>query len=152
MPDLLADRDLVLVDRLFVPLCFATLALPFAIGFLWTGTLVGALGVFVVGGVLRVGISHNVTWSLNSICHRYGRRPFDTRDASTNVAALALLTNGESFHNNHHAFPRLARHGLTRGEFDSSASLIGLFERLGWARNAQWPDPELVEARRRGMR
>lgn len=148
VPDLLADPDLVLIDRLFVPLCVVTLALPFAIGLLWTGTIAGALSALVVAGVIRIGISHNVTWSVNSVCHRFGRRAFRTRDTSTNVAVLALLTHGESWHNNHHAFPRLARHGVDRGQVDTSAALIGVFERLGWASNVQWPDRSRLDVRR----
>jgi stearoyl-CoA desaturase (delta-9 desaturase) len=136
------------VDRLFVPLCVLTIALPFAIGYLATGTAGGALGALLLAGVIRVGLSHNVTWSINSVCHRFGRRAFQTRDTSTNVAALSLLSNGESWHNNHHAFPRLARHGVDRGQIDTSASLIRLFERLGWASNVQWPDPLQLDLRR----
>ena len=104
--DLLADPDLVLIDRMFIPLCVATLALPAAIGFVVTGTLAGALSALLFAGIIRIGISHNVTWSINSVCHKFGKRSFDTRDASTNVAALSLFTMGESWHNNHHAFPR----------------------------------------------
>ncbi len=148
VPDLLADPDLVRIDRLFVPCCIATLALPFAIGWAWSGTLAGAFAALVFAGIIRVGISHNVTWSINSICHRFGTRPFVTRDVSTNVALLAPITMGESWHNNHHAFPRLARHGVDRGQFDSSAALIRLFERLGWATNVQWPDPAVLDRRR----
>jgi stearoyl-CoA desaturase (delta-9 desaturase) len=147
-PDLLADRDLVLIDHLFVPCCIATLALPFAIGYAWTGTLAGALGAFLFAGVIRVGFSHNVTWSVNSVCHRFGKRVFRTRDVSTNFAPLAALTMGESWHNNHHAFPRLARHGVDRGQIDSSAFVIRLFERLGWVTNVQWPDRARLDARR----
>jgi stearoyl-CoA desaturase (delta-9 desaturase) len=133
---------------MFIPLCVATLALPAAIGFIVTGTLAGALGALVFAGVIRIGISHNVTWSINSVCHKFGKRSFDTRDASTNVAALSLFTMGESWHNNHHAFPRLARHGVDRGQLDTSAALIRLFERLGWATNVQWPKPVQLDLRR----
>jgi stearoyl-CoA desaturase (Delta-9 desaturase) len=147
-PDLLADPDLVLVDRLWVPCCVLTLALPFAIGWAWSGTVAGALSAMVFAGIIRVGISHNFTWSINSICHRFGRRSFITRDASTNVAVLAPFTMGEAWHNNHHAFPRLARHGVDPGQRDTSAVVIRLFERLGWATHVQWPDAEMLEKRR----
>ncbi|MFI5046775.1 MAG: acyl-CoA desaturase [Acidimicrobiia bacterium] len=147
-PDLLADPDIVLVDKLFVPCCIATLALPFAVGYLWAGNLGGAVAALLFAGVIRVGISHNVTWSVNSVCHRFGRRPFATRDMSTNVSALAVLTMGESWHNNHHAFPKLARHGVDPGQFDTSAVMIRLFERLGWVTNVRWPDPVQLAARR----
>jgi len=147
-PDLLADPDVVLVDRLWVPCCLLTLALPFAIGWAWSGTVAGALSAMVFAGIIRVGISHNFTWSINSICHRFGRRTFITRDVSTNVAVLAPFTMGEAWHNNHHAFPRLARHGVDPGQHDTSAVVIRLFERLGWATNVQWPDAEMLEKRR----
>jgi stearoyl-CoA desaturase (delta-9 desaturase) len=146
--DLLADRDLVVIDRLFVPCSVATLALPFAIGFLLYGTLAGALGALLWAGVLRVGFTHNVTWSVNSVCHRFGKRPFRSRDQSRNVAALALLSMGESWHNAHHAFPRLARHGVDRHQVDTSALLIRFFERVGWATNVHWPDPVQLALRR----
>jgi stearoyl-CoA desaturase (delta-9 desaturase) len=146
--DLLADPDLVLIDRMWIPCCVVTLALPFAIGYLWTRTLAGALAALVFAGIIRIGISHNFTWSINSVCHHFGSRTFDTRDASKNVGALALFTMGESWHNNHHAFPRSARHGVDRGQIDSSAALIRLFERCGWATNVQWPDPLHLERRR----
>jgi stearoyl-CoA desaturase (delta-9 desaturase) len=147
-PDLLADPDLVLIDRLFIPCCVATLALPFAIGYALSGTLAGALGALLWAGILRIGFTHNVTWSINSVCHRFGKRPYRSKDESRNVAALALVTMGESWHNTHHAFPRLARHGVDRGQLDTSAVLIRLFERVGWATNVQWPNPAMLAARR----
>jgi stearoyl-CoA desaturase (delta-9 desaturase) len=148
VPDLLADRDLVVIDRLFVPLCVATLAIPFALGYAIAGTAAGAMSALLWAGFVRVGATNNFTWSVNSICHRYGRRSFPTHDLSTNVAWLAPFTMGESWHNNHHAFPRSARHGIDRRQFDTSATLIRWFERCGWARNVHWPEPALVEARR----
>jgi stearoyl-CoA desaturase (delta-9 desaturase) len=146
--DLIADRDLRIIDRLFIPLTAFSLLVPFGIGFLWSGTLAGAVMALLWAGVVRVGITHNFTWSINSICHRFGRRPFDTRDASTNVAFLAAFTMGESWHNNHHAFPRSARHGLDRHQLDSSARLIRWFEQLGWATDVVLPSPRELEARR----
>jgi stearoyl-CoA desaturase (delta-9 desaturase) len=149
-PDLLADRDLVLIDRLFVPLSIATFALPFGIGYALTGTLGGALGGLVWGGVLRIALGHHFTWAINSICHRFGRRPFRTRDRSTNFAPLALLTGGEAWHNAHHAFPTLARHGVDRWQLDTSARLIRWFEQLGWATGVRWPTRRQLDARRIG--
>jgi stearoyl-CoA desaturase (delta-9 desaturase) len=149
--DLIADPDLVLIDKLFVPCCVVTLALPFGIGYAITGTMAGALGAFVWAGVLRIGLAHNVTWSINSICHRFGRRPFRTRDVSTNFAPLALLSGGESWHNAHHAFPASFRHGLGRFQVDSSAMLIRIFERLGWATNVRRMSTVQLDARRVGF-
>jgi len=146
-PDLLADRDIVWIDRFFLPLAIGTFAIPFALGYLWGGWE-GAVVAFLCAGLVRVGITLNGTWSVNSICHRFGKRPFATRDVSTNFAPLALLTMGESWHNNHHAFPRSARHGLLKGQIDTSARIIRWMERLGWVTDVQWPDPVLVAARR----
>jgi stearoyl-CoA desaturase (Delta-9 desaturase) len=146
--DLLADPDLVAIDRLFLPMCVLTLAIPFGLGYLIAGTAAGAVSALLWAGVVRVGITHNLTWSVNSVCHRFGKRSFATHDLSTNVGWLAALTMGESWHNNHHAFPRSARHGLDRGQLDTSAMLIRLMERLGWATRVNWPAPALVEARR----
>ncbi len=149
-PDLLADPDLVLIDKLFVPCCIATLALPFGIGYALTGTLAGAIGALVWAGIVRISVGHNLTWSINSVCHRFGKRPFRTRDRSTNFGPLALFTGGEAWHNAHHAFPTLARHGVDRGQFDTSAVLIRLFERFGWVTNVRWPNPLQLDARRVG--
>jgi stearoyl-CoA desaturase (delta-9 desaturase) len=140
-PDMLADPDAVLISRLFPLLAVASLALPFAIGWLWAGTLVGALTALIWAGVLRMALLHHVTWSVNSVCHLFGRRPFGTRDHSTNFAPLALLSFGESWHNNHHAFPSSARHGIQPHQLDPSAALIRLFELVGWATKVRWPAP-----------
>ena len=148
-PDLLADRDIVAVDRLFVPLCVATLALPFALGYALTGRIGPAIAALLLAGVVRIGLLHHVTWCTNSVCHMFGARPFRTADASTNFAPLALLSMGESWHNAHHAFPALARHGVDGHQLDASAMTIRLFERLGWATRVRWPDRSRLAARRR---
>ena len=138
----------MLIDKLFVPCCILTLALPFGVGYALTGTLAGALGALVFAGVLRVGLGHHLTWAINSVCHRFGKRPFRTRDRSTNFAPLALFTGGESWHNADHAFPTLARHGVDRGQVDTSAWLIRWFERFGWVSQVRWPNAGLLDARR----
>ncbi len=145
--DLLADRDLVWIDRLFVPLAIATFAIPFAIGYAWSGW-VGAVTALLCAGFVRIGITLNGTWSVNSFCHRFGKRPFATKDVSTNLAPLAIITMGEAWHNNHHAFPRSARHGLGPRQIDTSARIIRWFEALGWATNVNWPSPEQIATRR----
>jgi stearoyl-CoA desaturase (delta-9 desaturase) len=146
--DLLADRDLVLVDQFFIPLALLTFAIPFALGWLWTGTLEGAWIAFLLAGFVRIGISLNATWCINSVCHLFGKQPFASRDGSTNFAPLAPLTMGEAWHNNHHAFPRSARHGLLPGQLDSSARIIRWMEQLGWVTDVQWPTPEQIAAKR----
>jgi stearoyl-CoA desaturase (delta-9 desaturase) len=104
--------------------------------------------VFLWAGLLRVGLLHHVSWATNSLCHMFGRRPFDTEDSSRNLAPFAVLSMGEGWHNAHHAFPALARHGVDRFQFDSSALIIRGFERLGWARRVRWPDPARLASRR----
>ena len=146
--DLLADRDLVIIDHLFIPFCVASLLLPFALGYVIGGSLWAAFGALLWAGVFRIALLHHVTWSTNSLCHMFGARPFRTKDASTNLAPLALLSMGESWHNAHHAFPNLARHGVDGHQFDSSAIAIRVFERLGWAKRVRWPDAARLDARR----
>jgi stearoyl-CoA desaturase (delta-9 desaturase) len=90
-----------------------------------------------------------VTWSINSVCHVVGNRPFASRDRATNFWPLAILSGGESWHNLHHADPTCARHGVLRGQVDISARVIWGFEKLGWARDVKWPDPVRLAAKRR---
>ena len=93
----------------------------------------GALTAFFWASLVRVSLLHHVTWSINSICHAMGERPFRSRDRSGNVWWLAVLSMGESWHNLHHADPTCARHGVEKGQVDSSARVIWAFEKLGWA-------------------
>jgi stearoyl-CoA desaturase (delta-9 desaturase) len=132
--DLLADRDLRFISRTF-PLWVAVgLAVPFGLGVALTGSIVGGLTGLLWGGVVRVFLLHHVTFSINSLCHWFGRRPFSTGDESRNLAWLAPLAFGEAWHNNHHAFPTSARHGLRRGQIDPGAWFIAGLERcrLAW--------------------
>ena len=144
-PDLLADRDIMAVDRLFIPLTLASIGLPALIGGLATWSWWGALTALFWAGLVRVGVLHHVTWSINSICHMVGDRPFAARDRSANVWWLAVLSFGESWHNLHHADPTCARHGVKRGQVDISARVIWAFERLGWAHSVRWPTPRRLE-------
>ena len=112
------------MSRLFPLFAVATFALPFVVGWVAVGTLTGAITALVWGGLLRIVLVHHVTWSTNSVCHMFGKRPFRSDDRSSNVAALAVLSLGESWHNAHHAFPRLARHGVDRGQLDLTALAI----------------------------
>ena len=149
-PDLLADRDLVIVDRLFVPLSVLTFTLPFGIGYAITGRFSGGLAAFLWAGLVRVGLFHHVSWAINSACHVFGKRPFRTDDNSRNFAPLAALSMGEAWHNAHHAFPYLARHGVDRRQVDTSATVTRFFERVGWAKHVRWPEPARLATRRIG--
>ena len=133
--DLLDDPGLLTITRLFLPLVGLSLALPFALGWALTGRLSGGLTGLLWGGFVRIFFVHHVTWSINSVCHFAGRRRFATDDHSTNVFWLALPSLGESWHHNHHAFPRSARHGLRWWEVDISGLVIAGLERVGLASN-----------------
>jgi stearoyl-CoA desaturase (delta-9 desaturase) len=134
-PDLYEDQGMRTISRQFVPLVLLSLALPALAGWIVSGTLVGALTGLLWGGLVRIFFVHHITWSVNSVCHFLGSRRFDTDDRSTNVFWLALPSLGESWHHNHHAFPRSAVHGLKRWELDPSALIIATMEKLGLARN-----------------
>ena len=144
-PDLLADPDIRRVDRFFGLWSVLTLLVPAALGGLLTLSWWGALTAFFWAGLVRVGLLHHVTWSINSICHMIGDQPFAARDHSRNVWPLAVLSFGESWHNLHHADPTCARHGVQRGQVDISARTIWLFEKLGWAHAVRWPTPRRLE-------
>jgi stearoyl-CoA desaturase (delta-9 desaturase) len=147
-PDLIADQDLQRVDRAFPWLVAVSMLLPPVVGGLWSMSWQGALTAFFWGSLVRVALLHHVTWSINSICHAMGERPFKSRDRSGNVWWLAVLSMGESWHNLHHADPTCARHGVEPGQVDSSARVIWVFERLGWARDVRWPTAKRLDARR----
>jgi stearoyl-CoA desaturase (delta-9 desaturase) len=144
-PDLLRDKDIRIVDKLFPVWLLVSLLLPAAIGGLVAGSWAGALSALFWASLVRVFLLHHVTWSINSICHTIGERPFEARDKSANFWPLAILSFGESWHNMHHADPTAARHGVLRGQLDSSARMIWLFEKFGWATNVRWPKPERLE-------
>lgn len=138
-PDLLADPDITRVNRQFGLWTAISLTAPAVLGGLLTWSWWGALTGFFWAGPVRVGVLHHVTWSVNSICHMIGTRPWTLRDRSTNFWPLAIATMGESWHNLHHADPTCARHGVGRGQLDLSAGVIAAFERFGWAHDVRWP-------------
>ena len=131
--DLLDDRGLRVIGWLFLPIVAVSLLLPALAGWWWIGGRYGFLAGLVWGGVVRILLLHHVTWSINSICHYWGRRRFPVRDESRNVWWLSWLSFGESWHNNHHAFPSAAFHGLRPGEIDPGGWVIRALERAGLA-------------------
>jgi stearoyl-CoA desaturase (delta-9 desaturase) len=149
-PDLYEDPGMRLINRRFISLVVLGLAIPALAGYLLTGTLLGAATGLLWGGLVRVFFVHHVTWSVNSICHFMGTRRFEVDDRSTNVFWLALPSLGESWHHNHHAFPRSAVHGLRRWELDPSALLIRAMERVGLAWNVVRIAPERQAAKLAG--
>jgi stearoyl-CoA desaturase (delta-9 desaturase) len=148
-PDLLADKDMRRVDKLFPLLVAISLLAPAAAGGLITWSWQGALTAFFWGGLVRVALLHHVTWSINSVCHVFGERPFEVRqgDKAANFWPLAILSFGESWHNLHHADPTCARHGVLRGQIDSTARTIWFLEKIGAAYDVRWPKPERIAAK-----
>ena len=150
--DLYEDPAMKRIGRSFPLLVAVSLAIPTLAGFALHGfTAGGALRGLVWGGLVRVFLLHHVTWSVNSVCHFFGRRRFDVEDHSTNVGWLALLSLGESWHHNHHAFPRSAFHGLRWYELDLSGIVILGLQRLGLAWNVVRITPERQRARTVGI-
>jgi stearoyl-CoA desaturase (Delta-9 desaturase) len=145
-PDLIADPAIRFVDRTFVLWVAAGLALPFGLGVAIGGTVADGLWGLLWGGAVRMLVLHHITYSINSLCHFFGRQRFTTGDESRNLLWLALPSLGEAWHNNHHAFPTSAAHGLRRWELDPSALLIRLLERLGLA----WDVVRVSPQRQRG--
>ncbi|GAA2855837.1 acyl-CoA desaturase [Pseudonocardia halophobica] len=144
-PDLLADDDLRRIDSLFGLWSVLTLLVPAALGGLVTWSWWGALTALFWAGLVRVALLHHVTWSINSICHMWGERPYAARDRSANVWWLAVFSFGESWHNLHHADPTCARHGVRKGQIDLSAITIRAFEKLGWATAVRWPTTKRLD-------
>ncbi len=143
--DLLADPWIRFVDRTFILWVIAGLAAAFGLGVALTGSVVGGLTALLWGGAARIFLVHHATFSINSICHFFGRRDYETGDESRNVAWLAIATWGESWHNNHHAFPTSYRHGLRRWQIDPAAGVIRLLEMMGLAWDVVRVDPERLQ-------
>ncbi len=147
--DLLADPLIVFVDRTFLLWVVLGLALPFGLGLLVSGTITGGLTALLWGGAARIFLMHHATFSINSLCHFFGRQPYDTRDESRNLAWLAIPTWGEAWHNTHHAFPTSYRHGIDGHQIDLSAEFIELMEKVGIAHGVVRISPERVERTKR---
>jgi stearoyl-CoA desaturase (Delta-9 desaturase) len=147
-PDLMEDPGMRRINRAFPALVGLSLLIPFAAGLALTGSLAGGLTALLWGGLVRIFFVHHVTWSINSICHFMGTRRFVTPDESRNVFWLSVLSLGESWHHNHHAFPRSASHGLRWWEVDISGAVISGMEKVGLASNVVRITPERQEQRR----
>jgi stearoyl-CoA desaturase (Delta-9 desaturase) len=140
--DLVEDRGMRIINLSFGPLALVSLAIPFFAGWAIGGSLRDGLTAFLWGSLVRVFFLHHVTWSINSICHFFGRRRFATTDQSTNVFWLALPSFGEAWHHNHHAFPRSAFHGLRWYQVDVAGLVILALEKLGLVWNVVRISPE----------
>ena len=148
-PDLLADPTVRFVDRTFVLWAVGGLGAAFGLGVVIGGSVEAGLTGLLWGGAVRMLLLHHVTYSINSLCHFFGRQRFRTDDESRNLMWLSLLSFGESWHNNHHAFPTSAVHGLRRWEPDASAAVIRALEACGLAWDVVRVSPSR-QARRAG--
>ena len=146
--DLYEDSLIRTIDRLYIVWVVLTFGIPFAIGYAFGGTAGAGVEALVWGGLLRVFLYQHATFSVNSICHMFGRRAYRSRDESRNNWVVAALTFGEGWHNNHHAFPASARHGLDRLQLDVSWWTIRVLERARLVRNVRLPTPVQRERRR----
>jgi stearoyl-CoA desaturase (Delta-9 desaturase) len=140
--DLHEDRGMHVIQKAFLPLVLAGFVLPFALGWAIGGTLADGITGALWGGFVRIFLLHHVTWSINSVCHFFGTRRFAVDDHSTNVFWLSLLSFGESWHHNHHAFPRSAVHGLRWWELDPTAWIVRAMKRTRLAWNVVEITPE----------
>jgi stearoyl-CoA desaturase (delta-9 desaturase) len=147
-PELYEDPAMRRIGRRFPLLVLLSLLIPTVAGYVLDGfTLRGALLGYIWGGLVRIFLVHHITWSVNSVCHFFGSRRFDIEDRSTNVGWLSVLSLGESWHHNHHAFPRSAYHGLRWWELDPSGLIISTLRRLGLAWNVVRITPERQRAK-----
>lgn len=135
------------IDRLYMLWVALSLGIPFAVGYAWDGTLAGGVMGLVWGGLVRIFLFQHMTWAVNSICHTFGRRDYETSDQSRNNWLIALPTFGEGWHNNHHAFPGSAMHGLGRRQVDMSWWIIRGLERAGLVWNVKLPTSERMARR-----
>jgi stearoyl-CoA desaturase (delta-9 desaturase) len=147
VPDLLSDRVTRVVSRLFPVWVALGLLLPAVLGGLITLSWLGVLLGFIWGGLVRIFLVHHVTWSINSVCHLWGTRTFGNDDHSRNSFLLGILAFGEGWHNNHHAFPASARHGLRWWQIDTSYLVIRLLALLRLAHNVRAPSPAVIQRR-----
>jgi stearoyl-CoA desaturase (delta-9 desaturase) len=146
-PDIAADKDLRMMSRFFPAIVATTLLLPALLGGLITWSWMGAVTAFFWAGLVRIGLLHHTTWSINSICHVFGNRPFTSRDRASNVSWLALPSFGESWHNFHHVDQTSARHGVLRGQFDLTAELIRAMEKLRLISDVRWSKAERIASK-----
>jgi stearoyl-CoA desaturase (delta-9 desaturase) len=140
-PDLMSQPVMRFLDRAFPALILLGLAIPFAAGWAIGGTLTAGLTGLLWGGAVRIFLLHHATWSVNSVCHLYGTRPFEIDDQSRNNWAVAIVALGEGWHHNHHAFPTSAKQGLRRWQLDPSWLIIRSLALVGLARNLRLPTP-----------
>ncbi len=151
-PDLLRDPVVMAVTRRYFTWVIVGIILPGVVSALVTQSWLGLLTGMLWGGLVRIFFVHHTTWSINSVCHMFGAAPFESEDESRNNLACALLTFGEGWHNNHHAFPTSARHGLHWYQLDMVYILIRVLEKVGLVSDVRTPDPKTISSRLRSAK
>ncbi len=151
---MLKDPIIVFVHNTFWLWVFVGLAIPSLIGagaayLMGQSAWFGALTGLIWGGFVRLFFNQHITWAVNSICHTFGSRQFETTDESRNNFLFGILAMGEGWHNNHHAFPRSARHGMSWKQPDPSAWAIWIMEKLGLIKDVVLISRKRIEARLR---
>ena len=140
------DADVAIISRLFPLFAVFSLAAPFFLGWAWTGTIGGALTALLWAGAARMMLLHHVTWSVNSICHMFGKQPATERDHSRTSPRSACSRSARRGTTSTTRIPRSARHGALPHQIDPSAAVIRVFERAGWATNVHWPTAEATRS------
>lgn len=146
--DLVQDSAIYEINKLYFWWLFLGLAIPAILGGILTGTSIGVLSGFLWGGLVRIFLGQQFTYSINSICHVYGKRSFDTQEQSKNNILFAILLGGEGWHNNHHAFPHSAKFGLKWWQIDMGWWCICVFEKLGLVWDVKTPTAKMIEAKK----
>ncbi|MET9212937.1 MULTISPECIES: acyl-CoA desaturase [unclassified Nocardia] len=147
-PDLIKDRSLVRVARLYYWWVGLGLLLPTVLGGLLTLSWTGAVSGLLWGGFVRIFLLEHIVWAINSILHMVGTRPYRSRENSRNGGVFALITLGESWHNNHHAFPESPSFGLHWYRLDPGYWLIWTLETFGLAWDLKIPTADRLAAKR----
>ncbi len=149
IPDVMNDTAVCAVAYRYFTWVVLGVALPAVAGGLWHGSLEGALQGALWGGFVRIFVLQHFTWAVNSIGHVFGKRPYDSRDMSTNILWMSFPTAGMSLHNTHHAFPNSATNQLRWWELDPSAWFIRLLAAVGLATNVRVPSAARIASRTR---
>jgi stearoyl-CoA desaturase (delta-9 desaturase) len=149
VPDLLRDRSILWVNKNYYVIALGGLLAPGLICGLVTLSWQGLISGMLWGGFVRMAVLGHTIWAINSFLHRGGHRPFATPDQSHNAGLAALLTFGESWHNNHHAFPASAKFGLRRGWTDPGWWTICILAKFGLASDIRQPSESQIQQRLR---
>jgi stearoyl-CoA desaturase (delta-9 desaturase) len=144
VPDLIRDRAIVVLNRAYLPIVIASILLPGVIAFAITARWQAGLTAILWAGLVRIFLVHHTTWSINSVCHLFGTRPYNTSDQSRNNVVCAVLTFGEGWHNNHHAFPASASLGLRWWQVDFGFFVIRILKAFGWVWDVRLPSREQI--------